>query len=94
MEEKESEEVDKVSPKREEEDVVVDNAAMIAEIVDGLSDFSTSNEDDSSSSATEPRSNNVSPNGRIKRIITPGCWQKGEFLGGGSFGSVYEGISE
>jgi mitogen-activated protein kinase kinase kinase 1 len=94
MEEKESEEVDKVSPKREEENVVVDNAAMIAEIVDGLSDFSTSNEDDSSSSATEPRSNNVSPNGRIKRVITPGCWQKGEFLGGGSFGSVYEGISE
>ncbi|KAK2388234.1 mitogen-activated protein kinase kinase kinase [Trifolium repens] len=94
MEEKESEEVDKVSPKREEENVVVDNAAMIAEIVDGLSDFSTSNEDDSSSSATEPRSNNVSPNGRIKRVITPGFWQKGEFLGGGSFGSVYEGISD
>ncbi|WJX38636.1 mitogen-activated protein kinase kinase kinase [Trifolium repens] len=94
MEEKESEEVDKVSPKREEENVVVDNAAMIAEIVDGLLDFSTSNEDDSSSSATEPRSNNVSPNGRIKRVITPGCWQKGEFLGGGSFGSVYEGISD
>ncbi|PNX95493.1 mitogen-activated protein kinase kinase kinase 1-like protein [Trifolium pratense] len=94
MAEKESEEVDRVSPKREEEDVVVDNVAMIAEIVDGLSDFSTSNEDDSSSTGTEPRSNNVSPNGRIKRIITPGCWQKGEFLGGGSFGSVYEGISE
>jgi mitogen-activated protein kinase kinase kinase 1 len=90
MMEKESEEVDRVSPKREEEDVVVDNVA----IIDGLSDFSTSNEDDSSSSATEPRSNNVSPNGRIKRVITPGCWQKGEFLGGGSFGSVYEGISE
>ncbi|XP_045803287.1 mitogen-activated protein kinase kinase kinase 1-like [Trifolium pratense] len=94
MVEKESEEVDRVSPKREEEDVVVDNVAMIAEIVDGLSDFSTSNEDDSSSTGTEPRSNNVSPNGRIKRIITPGCWQKGEFLGGGSFGSVYEGISD
>ncbi|KAK2442314.1 mitogen-activated protein kinase kinase kinase [Trifolium repens] len=90
MAEKESEELDRVSPKREEEDVVVDNVA----IIDVLSDFSTSNEDDSSSSATEPRSNNVSPNGRIKRIITPGCWQKGEFLGGGSFGSVYEGISD
>ncbi|GAU25705.1 hypothetical protein TSUD_216340 [Trifolium subterraneum] len=94
MEAKESEEVDRVSPKREVEDVVVDNVAMITEIVDGLSNFSTSNEDDSSSSATEPRSNNVSPNGRIKRVITPGCWQKGEFLGGGSFGSVYEGISD
>jgi mitogen-activated protein kinase kinase kinase 1 len=94
MAEKESEEVDRVSPKREDEDVVVDNAAMIDEIVDGLSDFSISNEDDSSSSAMEPRSNNVSPNGRIKRVIriTSGCWRKGKFLGAGSFGSVYEGI--
>ncbi|KAK2442309.1 mitogen-activated protein kinase kinase kinase [Trifolium repens] len=94
MAEKESEEVHRVSPKREDEDVVVDNAAMIDEIVDGLSDFSISNEDDSSSSAMEPRSNNVSPNGRIKRVIriTSGCWRKGKFLGAGSFGSVYEGI--
>ena len=86
----------KESPKREEEQNV-DNAARIAEIVAGLSEscsFSTSNEDDSSSSTTDPRSNNISPQGRIKRIITAGSWQKGEFLGGGSFGSVYEGISE
>jgi mitogen-activated protein kinase kinase kinase 1 len=91
MAEKESEEVDKVSPKKEEEDVVVDNVAMIAEIVDSLSDFSTSNEDDFSSTAAEP---SVSPNGRIKRVITPGCWQKGELLGRDWFASVYEGISE
>ncbi|KAG5050531.1 hypothetical protein JHK85_011634 [Glycine max] len=86
----------KESPKREEEQNV-DNAARIAEIVAGLSEscsFSTSNEDDSSSSTTDPRSNNISPQGRIKRIITAGSWQKGEFLGGGSFGSVYEGISD
>lgn len=36
----------------------------------------------------------TTPNGINKRVITPRCWQKGGFLGGGSFGSVYEGISE
>lgn len=90
VEESEGEEVG-----REEE--VVDNEARIDEIVAGLMEsslFSDSNEDDSSSTAMEPRSNNVSPNGRIKRFITPGSWQKGGFLGGGSFGSVYEGISD
>jgi len=94
--EKEEGEVDRASPKREEEENV-DNAARIAEIVAGLSEscsFSTSNEDDSSSSTTDHTSNNISPQGRIKRIITAGSWQKGEFLGGGSFGTVYEGISE
>ncbi|CAL0305531.1 unnamed protein product [Lupinus luteus] len=56
--------------------------------------FSNSNEDDSSSTNTDPRFNNISPNARIKRTITSGNWQKGELLGRGSFGSVYEGISE
>ncbi|XP_054797772.1 mitogen-activated protein kinase kinase kinase 1-like [Prosopis cineraria] len=81
----------KVSP-RGEEDV---NAARIAEIVAQLSascSFTTSNEDDSSSSFTDPPSNNISPNGRFRRRITN--WEKGELLGRGSFGSVYEGISE
>jgi mitogen-activated protein kinase kinase kinase 1 len=53
--------------------------------------FSTSNDDDSSSSTTEPMSN-ISPNVRFRRAIT--YWEKGELLGRGSFGSVYEGISE
>ncbi|KAE8714351.1 Mitogen-activated protein kinase kinase kinase 1 [Hibiscus syriacus] len=53
--------------------------------------FTTSNDDDSSSTTTEPMSN-ISPNGRFKRTIT--CWQKGDLLGRGSFGSVYEGISD
>ncbi|KAL5145427.1 Mitogen-activated protein kinase kinase kinase 1 [Glycine soja] len=74
------------SPKREEEE----NVAGLSESCS----FSTSNEDDSSSSTTDPTSNNISPQGRIKRIITAESWQKGEFLGGGSFGSVYEGISD
>ncbi|CAK9171726.1 unnamed protein product [Ilex paraguariensis] len=51
----------------------------------------SSNDDDSSSSTTEPMSN-ISPNGRFRRIIT--YWEKGELLGRGSFGSVYEGIAE
>ncbi|XVF39422.1 hypothetical protein PTKIN_Ptkin01aG0033400 [Pterospermum kingtungense] len=53
--------------------------------------FTTSNDDDSSSTTTEPMSN-ISPNGRFKRTITH--WEKGELLGRGSFGSVFEGISD
>ncbi|KAF4368606.1 hypothetical protein CsatB_008184 [Cannabis sativa] len=52
--------------------------------------FTTSNDDDSSSSTTEP--SNISPNGRFKRNISN--WLKGELLGRGSFGSVYEGIAD
>ncbi|KAK4391149.1 Mitogen-activated protein kinase kinase kinase [Sesamum angolense] len=51
----------------------------------------TSNDDDSSSTTTEPMSS-ISPNGRCKRVILE--WQKGELLGRGSFGSVYEGIAD
>ncbi|PSS17541.1 Mitogen-activated protein kinase kinase kinase [Actinidia chinensis var. chinensis] len=53
--------------------------------------FTTSNDDDSSSTTTEPTSN-ISPNDRLRRIITH--WEKGELLGRGSFGSVYEGIAD
>ncbi|GAY58416.1 hypothetical protein CUMW_186840 [Citrus unshiu] len=35
---------------------------------------------------------NVSPNGKFRRRIT--SWQKGELLGSGSFGSVYEGLTD
>ncbi|OIT00096.1 PREDICTED: mitogen-activated protein kinase kinase kinase 1-like [Nicotiana attenuata] len=51
----------------------------------------TSNDDDSSSSTTE-RMSSISPNGRFARYIT--YWDKGDLLGRGSFGSVYEGISD
>ncbi|KAL0438028.1 UNVERIFIED_CONTAM: Mitogen-activated protein kinase kinase kinase [Sesamum latifolium] len=51
----------------------------------------TSNDDDSSSTTTEPMSS-ISPSGRCKRVILE--WQKGELLGRGSFGSVYEGIAD
>lgn len=63
--------------------------------------FSTSNDDDSSSSTTEPPSSvspnkygsNVSTNGRFRNIKITN-WQRGELLGRGSFGSVYEGICD
>ncbi|KAL9448662.1 hypothetical protein AB3S75_016034 [Citrus x aurantiifolia] len=35
---------------------------------------------------------NVSPNGKFRRRIM--SWQKGELLGSGSFGSVYEGLTD
>ncbi|KHN06128.1 Mitogen-activated protein kinase kinase kinase 1 [Glycine soja] len=92
-EEEEEEEEGEVGGVRVES-VEEENAATIAEIVGDFSGFSTSNEDDSSGTTTGPRSNNISPNGRIKRVITAGNWQKGEFLGRGSLGSVYEAISE
>ncbi|GER40351.1 protein kinase [Striga asiatica] len=51
----------------------------------------TSNYDDSSSAITTPMSS-FSPSGKFRRVIED--WQKGELLGRGSFGSVYEGISD
>lgn len=56
----------------------------------GTSSYSTMNDDDSCSSITETFI--ISPNGRFKRKIN--SWMRGVFLGSGSFGSVYEGISE
>ncbi|XP_057973687.1 mitogen-activated protein kinase kinase kinase 1-like [Malania oleifera] len=53
--------------------------------------FTTSNDDDCSSTTTEPMSN-ISPNGRFSHNIKG--WQKGGLLGRGSFGSVYEGITD
>lgn len=58
----------------------------------GSCSFTTnSNDDDCSSSTTDPMSS-ISPNVRYKRVIS--SWQKGGLLGSGSFGSVYEGIAE
>lgn len=56
------------------------------------SSFTTTSNDDDSSSSTTERMSIISPNGRFARFITR--WDKGELLGRGSFGSVYEGISE
>lgn len=53
---------------------------------------STSNDDDSSGTITVSLNERFSPNGRLKLKITH--WEKGDLLGSGSFGSVYEAISE
>ncbi|KAF8030395.1 hypothetical protein BT93_E2741 [Corymbia citriodora subsp. variegata] len=53
--------------------------------------FSTSNDEDSSSTATTTPII-ISPSERYRRIIEN--WDKGQLLGRGSFGSVYEGIAD
>ncbi|OAY83714.1 Mitogen-activated protein kinase kinase kinase 1 [Ananas comosus] len=57
----------------------------------GTSSLSTMNDDDASSTSTETMFI-ISPNGRFKRRIK--SWMRGVLLGSGSFGMVYEGISE
>ncbi|KAA8546357.1 hypothetical protein F0562_002904 [Nyssa sinensis] len=75
-----------------DEDIVKEQElSLIANLSESCSFTTTSNDDDSSSSTTEPLSN-ISPNGKFRRIIS--YWQKGELLGRGSFGSVYEGIAD
>ncbi|CAL5348325.1 unnamed protein product [Camellia sinensis] len=64
------------------------------------SSFTTTNDDDCWSLTTEGMSNispndrlsNISPNDRFSHIV--GDWVKGQLLGRGSFGSVYEGIAD
>ncbi|KAK4758319.1 hypothetical protein SAY87_019620 [Trapa incisa] len=51
----------------------------------------TTNDEDCSSTSTEPKSTNISPNGKPKKVIT--TWEKFALLGRGYFGSVYEAIS-
>lgn len=97
-EEEEEEKVDEVEEKGEADEVGLkieeeENGDIIGEFSRSCS-FTTSQEDDSSSTTTDTRSNSISPNVRLKPVITPGSWQKGELLGRGSFGTVYEGISE
>ncbi|KAL2520065.1 Mitogen-activated protein kinase kinase kinase 1 [Forsythia ovata] len=78
----------------QEEDREEDNMRRVVMRSGMLSEspsFTTSNDDDCSSTTTEPTSN-ISPNWRFRRIIMD--WQKGELLGRGSFGTVYEGIAD
>uniref|UniRef100_A0A0A9CVF9 Mitogen-activated protein kinase kinase kinase 1 n=1 Tax=Arundo donax TaxID=35708 RepID=A0A0A9CVF9_ARUDO len=57
----------------------------------GTSSLSTTNDDDASSTTTEAMFI-ISPNGKFKRKIK--SWMRGALLGHGSFGMVYEGISD
>ncbi|KAI3758632.1 hypothetical protein L6452_06199 [Arctium lappa] len=87
----------------DEEEADVENVRTRLEgaTLSGSCSFTTSNEDDSSSSTTEPASSispngygsNISTNGRFRHIAIT-HWQRGELLGRGSFGSVYEGICD
>ncbi|XVE55407.1 hypothetical protein DITRI_Ditri03aG0156200 [Diplodiscus trichospermus] len=79
--------VDEENTKDEENLMRIGVTAVLSESCS----FTTSNDDDSSSTTTEPMSN-ISPNCRFKRTIT--YWEKGELLGRGTFGSVFEGISD
>ncbi|KAG5525921.1 hypothetical protein RHGRI_032276 [Rhododendron griersonianum] len=56
-------------------------------------DTSNDGKDEESSNAmTREPLNSISPDGEFKRSIK--CWQKGDFLGRGSFGTVYEGFTD
>lgn len=79
-------EVNDRNRREQEKDMVEEENSALSE----SSSFS-SNEDDSSGSMTEPMSS-ISSNERYGRVIHD--WQKGELLGRGTFGSVYEGIAE
>ncbi|WOL03813.1 mitogen-activated protein kinase kinase kinase 1-like [Canna indica] len=57
----------------------------------GTSSYSTVNDDESSSTTTETMFI-ISPNGRLKRKIK--SWMRGVLLGSGSYGMVYEAISD
>ncbi|KAL5217348.1 hypothetical protein ABZP36_018032 [Zizania latifolia] len=57
----------------------------------GTSSLSTTNDDDTSSTTTENMLY-ISPNGRFRRKIR--SWSRGVRLGSGSFGTVFEGISD
>ncbi|PRQ21594.1 putative mitogen-activated protein kinase kinase kinase STE-STE11 family [Rosa chinensis] len=91
----EEDEEEELEEELEGEDVVADEIRETVANSGGCS-FTTSNDDDSSSTTTDP--SNISPNGRFspngkpKLIVT--SWEKGDLLGSGSFGSVYEGISD
>jgi mitogen-activated protein kinase kinase kinase 1 len=77
----------------EEDDEEIDGfrSGEMTEGFTGTSSLSTTNDDETSSTSTEAMFV-VSPNGRFKRKIR--SWMRGVMLGHGSFGMVYEGISE
>ncbi|TVU45472.1 hypothetical protein EJB05_04961, partial [Eragrostis curvula] len=91
-----------VSDAEEEEEVEDGSAAVGGDLKEmrigetfegftGTSSLSTTNDDDASSTTTEAMFI-ISPNGKFKRKIK--SWMRGALLGSGSFGMVYEGISD
>ncbi|KAL3363970.1 hypothetical protein AABB24_012951 [Solanum stoloniferum] len=78
---------------KDEEDEENSNRRILggSSLLSQSSSFTNTSNDDDSSSCTTERMSIISPNGRFTRFITG--WDKGDLLGRGSFGSVYEGIS-
>jgi mitogen-activated protein kinase kinase kinase 1 len=90
------------SRERQEEEDEDEEAALVltleelglgetSEDFTATSSMSTINDDEMSSTTTESMFY-ISPNGRFRRKIR--SWNRGVLLGSGSFGTVYEGISE
>jgi mitogen-activated protein kinase kinase kinase 1 len=78
----------------EDEDAVSDNPSLgeSSEFwTANNSSLSSPNGDETSSRTIESKFC-ISPNGRFRRKIR--SWSRGMLLGSGSFGTVYEGISE
>ncbi|KAK8951993.1 Mitogen-activated protein kinase kinase kinase 1 [Platanthera zijinensis] len=71
--------------------VLEETEAISGEMEDSTASFCTSNDDESSTTTTTESMFIISPIARIK--ITIGSWLRGQILGSGSFGTVYEGIS-
>ncbi|PIN07204.1 MEKK [Handroanthus impetiginosus] len=61
-------------------------------VLSGSCSFTTTSIDDDSSSTTTEMMSSISPSRKFRRVIRD--WQKGDLLGSGSFGSVYEGIAD
>ncbi|KAL6648411.1 hypothetical protein ACP70R_012635 [Stipagrostis hirtigluma subsp. patula] len=84
-------------PEEEDEDAAVAltleelRLGETSEEFTGTSSLSTINDDETSSTTTESMFY-ISPNGRFRRKIR--SWNRGMLLGSGSFGTVYEGISD
>ncbi|CAK9151209.1 unnamed protein product [Ilex paraguariensis] len=86
----ENEDVDRrIVDKQEPTEVTLRDTAIPSET---CSDTSNDENDDDSFSVTVEPVYFTLPNGKFRRSIN--SWQKGDFLGSGSFGTVYEGFTE
>lgn len=88
----ETDEEDNTIEAEGEEELVELRLGETSEGFTGTSSYSTMNVDDDKSSMSTETMLIVSPNGKFKRNIK--SWMRGRLLGSGSYGMVYEGISE
>ncbi|XP_064986040.1 mitogen-activated protein kinase kinase kinase 1-like [Musa acuminata AAA Group] len=88
----ETDEEDNTIEAEGEEELVELRLGETSEGFTGTSSYSTMNVDDDKSSMSTETMLIVSPNGKFKRNIK--SWMRGRLLGSGSYGMVYEGISD